>query len=134
MALSNLLRETLQSRNSRPWLLPSSSTTSLKIFFVYIFSFKISSLGLKDCIFPFLSYLDKFLLFFYFVFLLHHFFLSLIFCFSSIVCFRLFYFFFCSSLMRNIFYHTAFLTRHIRVIKSALIILLQVPGIIARNF
>ena len=133
--LWNLLRETLQSRNGRPWLLPSPSTTSLKIFFILIFSFKISSLGLKDFIFSFLSYFGKFLLFFFcFVFILHHFFLSLIFRFSFIVCFRRFYFLFCSILMRNIFYHIAFLTRHIRVIKSAPIFLLQQPGIIARNF
>ena len=93
--LWNLLRETLQSRNGRPWLLPSSSTTSLKIFFILIFSFKISSLGLKDFIFSFLSYFGKFLLFFFcFVFILHHFFLSLIFRFSFIVCFRRFYFLF----------------------------------------
>ena len=134
MALSNLLRETLQSRNSRPWLLPSSSTTSLKIFFIYIFSFKISSLGLKDFVFPFLSYLDKFILFFYFAYLLHHVFFLSFSAFLSLFVFDFLFLFFCSILMTNIFYHIAFLTRHIRVIKSALIILLQRPGIIARNF
>ena len=54
-------------------------------------------------------------------------FLLWFFCFSFTVCFRLFISFFsCTILMRNIFYRIAFLTRHIRMIKSALIILLQV--------
>ena len=56
-----LSTETLYSRNDKPWLVPISSLYSLKIFFIFIFSFKISSLGLKDCIFSFHSFLDKFL-------------------------------------------------------------------------
>ena len=60
MALSNLLRETLRRRNDRRWFVPFSCTYSLKIFFIFIFGFKISSLGLKDCISSFIVTLENF--------------------------------------------------------------------------
>ena len=118
--------ETLYSRNDRPWLVPISSSYSLKIFFILISSFKISSLVLKDCIFSFHSFLDKFLQHIFALFSFCLIFFCLWFsAFLLLFVFGFFISFFCTILIRNIFYHIGFFTRHILVIKSALIILLQ---------
>ena len=107
---------------------PFFSAASYCIFFIFIFNFKISFLGLKDCInlFFFIVKLTNFFDTFFTVLILPHFFLSLIFLLSFYCLFWAFLFpFFRTILMRNIFYCVAFVTRHIRVIKSALIISLE---------